>query len=115
MSKQVNEKKKKNSIYRRLFSYMKPYKVPLIFSIIFVFIGCFVYALAPLMLGNAINNLKLIFTEGYTAEVSEAFFIFLITMISCYLLYSIFTYLATHLIVACTENTIYDLRKELTP
>ncbi len=113
MSKQVNEKKKKNSVYRRLFSYMKPYKVPLIFSIIFVFIGCFVYALAPLMLGNAINNLKLIFTEGYTAAVSEAFFIFLITMISCYLLYSIFTYLATHLIVACTENTIYDLRKAI--
>lgn len=113
MSKQVNEKKKKNSVYKRLFSYMKPYKVPLIFSIIFVFIGCFVYALAPLMLGNAINNLKLIFTEGYTAEVSEAFFIFLITMISCYLLYSIFTYLATHLIVACTENTIYDLRKAI--
>lgn len=113
MSKQVNEKKKKNSVYKRLFSYMKPYKVPLIFSIIFVFIGCFVYALAPLMLGNAINNLKLIFTEGYTAAVSEAFFIFLITMISCYLLYSIFTYLATHLIVACTENTIYDLRKAI--
>lgn len=108
-----NKKSPKSGAYKRLFSYMKPYRVKLVFAIIFVLLSCAFYALAPLFMGYATNSLTEIFTNGTSPEFVKKFLFFLILMGASYGLNALFSYVATWLIVAVTENTIFDLRKSI--
>ena len=103
----------KNGAYKRLFSYMKPYKGRFIFAVLLVFASNIAFALAPLLMGNATNALALILEGGNISDALNSFFRFLILMGSAYALNSIFSYIGTWLIVGNTENTIYDLRKQV--
>ena len=103
----------KNGAYKRLFSYMKPYKGRFIFAVLLVFASNIAFALAPLLMGNATNALALILEGGNISDALNSFFRFLILMGSAYALNSIFSYIGTWLIVGVTENTIYDLRKQV--
>ena len=103
----------KNGAYKRLFSYMKPYKGRFIFAVLLVFASNIAFALAPLLMGNATNALALILEGGNISDALNSFFRFLILMGSAYALNSIFSYIGTWLIVGITENTIYDLRKQV--
>lgn len=97
--------------YKRLFAAMGKYKGRLIFAVLFVLIATVCYSLAPLFIGRATDTLGEIF-KGDTSLLSR-FFLFLILMGGAYLLNAVFSYLATWLIVAVTENTIFDLRKQI--
>ena len=103
----------KNGAYKRLFSYMKPYKGRFIFAVLLVFVSNIAFALAPLLMGNATNALALILEGGNISDALNSFFRFLILMGAAYALNSIFSYIGTWLIVGITENTIYDLRKQV--
>ena len=103
----------KNGAYKRLFSYMKPYKGRFIFAVLLVFASNIAFALAPLLMGNATNALALILEGGNISDALNSFFRFLILMGAAYALNSIFSYIGTWLIVGITENTIYDLRKQV--
>lgn len=103
----------KNGAYKRLFSYMKPYKGRFIFAVLLVLISNIAFALAPLLMGNATNALALILEGGNISDALNSFFRFLILMGAAYALNSIFSYIGTWLIVGITENTIYDLRKQV--
>lgn len=103
----------KNGAYKRLFSYMKPYKGRFIFAVLLVFVSNIAFALAPLLMGNATNALALILEGGNISDALNSFFMFLILMGAAYALNSIFSYIGTWLIVGITENTIYDLRKQV--
>ena len=103
----------KNGAYKRLFSYMKPYKGRFIFAVLLVFASNIAFALAPLLMGNATNALALILEGGNISDALNSFFRFLILMGAAYALNSIFSYIGTWLIVGVTENTIYDLRKQV--
>ena len=103
----------KNGAYKRLFSYMTPYKGRFIFAVLLVFASNIAFALAPLLMGNATNALALILEGGNISDALNSFFRFLILMGSAYALNSIFSYIGTWLIVGVTENTIYDLRKQV--
>ncbi|MBQ2824901.1 MAG: ABC transporter ATP-binding protein [Clostridia bacterium] len=110
-------KKKKSSTtkgtYKRLFSYMKPYRGRLIFAVVLIMLSNIAYALAPLFMGNATNALALILQNGRAAQAGADFFRFLILMGCAYGLNSLLSYVGTCLIVGVTENTIYDLRKKV--
>ena len=99
--------------YKRLFSYMKKYKGRLFLAVAFVLLATFAYSLAPLFMGFATNALAEIFTQGKTDALFARFILCLILMLGAYLVNSILSYGATSMIVSVTENTIYDLRKEI--
>ncbi|MBR3988273.1 MAG: ABC transporter ATP-binding protein [Clostridia bacterium] len=110
-------KKKKTSTqkgtYKRLFSYMKPYRGKLILAVILIMLANIAYALAPLFMGNATNFLALVLENGRAAQAGADFLMFLALMGGAYGLNSVFSYIGTSLIVSVTENTIYDLRKKV--
>ncbi|MDO5124331.1 MAG: ABC transporter ATP-binding protein [Eubacteriales bacterium] len=99
--------------YKRLFSYMKPYRGRLIIAIILIFVANIAFASAPLLMGNATNSLALLLEGGKNPEALESFFMFLIMMIAAYGLNALLSYIGTWLIVGVTENTIFDLRKQV--
>ena len=115
MSKKLNKKRNgKNgtlAIYKRLFSFMKPFRVKLITSIIVILFATIFNSLAPLFMGNATNELASIFLGSDIGVATKKFLMFLVLMAASYVLYSIFTYISTWLIVSVTENTIFNLRR----
>lgn len=113
MSKSNKKSSKKSGAYKRLFSYMKPYKGRLILAVLLILLANFAYALAPLFMGNATNFLAEILENGRNAEMLAGFITFIALMGGAYGLNSLFSYIGTWLIVGVTENTIYDLRKKV--
>lgn len=112
MSKNRKSSKRKGT-YKRLFSYMKPYKGKLISAVVLIMVANLSYAMAPLFMGNATNALAVILESGRSAEALTDFFKFLIFMGAAYGINSLLSYIGTCLIVTVTENTIYDLRKKV--
>lgn len=112
MSKKRKTSNKKGA-YKRLFSYMKPYRGRLILAILLIFVANIAFASAPLLMGNATNSLALLLEGGKTPEALASFFTFLIMMIAAYGLNALLSYIGTWLIVGVTENTIFDLRKRV--
>lgn len=112
MSKKRKTSNKKGA-YKRLFSYMKPYRGRLILAILLIFVANIAFASAPLLMGNATNSLALLLEGGKTPEALGSFFTFLIMMIAAYGLNALLSYIGTWLIVGVTENTIFDLRKRV--
>lgn len=109
-----NKKSSKTSgTYKRLFSFMKPYKAKLILAIVLIMVANLAYAMAPLFMGNATNHLALILENGRSAQALADFFKFLLLMGGAYGVNSLLSYTGTCLIVGVTENTIYDLRKKV--
>ncbi len=111
MKKTKFSAKTNKGVYKRLFSYFKPYKGRLAVAIIFILLATVAYSLAPLFMGNATNSLAVIFTGGNGGEAAKSFFMFLALMGGAYLTNALLSYIATWLIVGVTENTIFDLRK----
>ncbi len=97
--------------YRRLFSYMKPYRGRLIIAVVLVLLATAAYSLAPLFMGFATNTLADIFTNGRSDENVARFLLMLACMGGAYLLNALLSYIATWTIVGVTESTISDLRK----
>lgn len=97
--------------YRRLFSYMKPYRGRLIIAVVLVLLATAAYSLAPLFMGLATNTLADIFTSGRTDENVARFLLMLAFMGGAYLLNALLSYISTWTIVGVTESTISDLRK----
>ncbi len=109
----IKKSSKRNGTYKRLFSYMKPYKGRLILAVVLIMLANLAYALAPLFMGNATNFLAYILENGRSAEALSDFLMFLILMGAAYGINSLLSYIGTCLIVTVTENTIYDLRKKV--
>ncbi len=112
MKNKVSSSKQKGA-YKRLFSYMKPYRGGLIIAILLIMIANLAYACAPLFMGNATNFLALLLEGGKNPEALKSFLKFLVFMGCAYGINSVLSYIGTWLIVNVTENTIYDLRKKV--
>lgn len=111
--KKIKKTSTQKGTYKRLFSYMKPYRGKLILAVILIMLSNIAYALAPLFMGNATNFLALVLENGRAAKAGADFLMFLALMGGAYGLNSLFSYIGTCLIVSVTENTIYDLRKKV--
>ena len=111
--KKIKKTSTQKGTYKRLFSYMKPYRGKLILAVILIMLANIAYALAPLFMGNATNFLALVLENGRAAQAGMDFIKFLVLMGAAYGINSLFSYIGTSLIVSVTENTIYDLRKKV--
>ncbi len=112
MSKKKNSTQRSGA-YKRLFSYMKPYRGRLILAIILIFVANIAFAAAPLLMGNATNALAVLLETGKDPSIGSKFLTFLLLMGGAYAINAILSYIGTWLIVAVTENTIFDLRKKV--
>ena len=108
-----NKSSKKPGAYKRLFTFVKPYRVRLIIAILFVLFATMAFSLAPYFMGCATNALAEVFTKGVGTGAGMQFLIFLALMGGAYGLNALFSYIGTWLIVGVTESTIFDLRKSI--
>jgi len=109
----MSKKVKKQNVYARLLSYMGPYKWRMIFAVILILLGVLAQALAPMLLGKAINSLGDVLTNKGVPNAGVLFIEFLIGMITCYIVYALFTYISSIIVVSCSQNVVYDLRKQI--
>ncbi len=104
---------KRNGSYKRLFAYMKPHRMKLIFAIIFVLAATIAFSLAPLFMGFATNALADVLTKGNVGKAAKQFVVCIGLMGGAYAVNALFSYIGTSLIVSVTEDTIFDLRKNV--
>jgi len=109
----MSKKVKKQNIYVRLLSYMGPYKGRMILAILLILLGVLAQALAPMLLGQAINHLGSILTGKGVSNTGTLFIEYLIGMVVCYAVFSIFTYVSSIIVVSVSQNVVYDLRKQI--
>lgn len=115
----VNKKDKKTQVsysktFKKLYTFIKPYRKRLFASLFFIFLATLANAMAPFVLGKATDALANIVVDG--VEIPQAlttFFLILGVLALVYILYAIFNYLSTWIMVGVTERTIFDLRKRV--
>lgn len=101
-------------IFRRLFSFMKPYRRGLYFAIVSIIVASVFNSLGPFILGKATDALAGIVVNGVPVSTGiRKFITILIVLGVIYLLYCIFKYLSTFIIVGVSEKTIFDLRNKV--
>lgn len=112
MSKNKKSSNKNNS-YKRLFGCMLKYKGRFVVAVLSILTASISYATAPFFMGKATDALGTLFGTGIDGSTGKKFLMFLGLMAGAYILNSILSYVGTWLIVGVTENTIYDLRKQV--
>lgn len=101
-------------VFRRLFSFMKPYRRGLYFAIVSIIVASVFNSLGPFILGKATDALAGIVVSGVPVSAGiRKFITILIVLGVIYLLYCIFKYLSTFIIVGVSEKTIFDLRNKV--
>ncbi|MEG0076216.1 ABC transporter ATP-binding protein [Anaerorhabdus sp.] len=101
-------------IFGRLFAFMKPYRKGLIISILFIILASMFNSFAPFILGKATDSMLHLVVNGVPSnEGIKTFITILIILASCYLLYAVFKYLSTHIMVRVSQKTIFDIRSKV--
>lgn len=101
-------------IFGRLFAFMKPYRKGLIVSIIFIILASMFNSFAPFILGKATDAMIHLVVDGAPSnEGIRNFITILIVLAICYVLYAIFKYLSTHIMVRVSQKTIFDIRSRV--
>lgn len=102
------------AIYGRLFSFMKPYRKRLIVSILFIILAAMFNSISPFILGLATDSMVGILVDGVPVLVGIQKFITILVFLSLsYLLYGVFKYLSTHIMVRVSQRTIFDIRNRV--
>ncbi|MEG0164441.1 ABC transporter ATP-binding protein [Anaerorhabdus sp.] len=101
-------------IFGRLFAFMKPYRKGLIVSIIFIILASMFNSFAPFILGKATDAMIHLVVDGVPSSVGIRNFITILIILSiCYILYALFKYLSTHIMVRVSQKTIFDIRSRV--
>ncbi|MEG2488720.1 ABC transporter ATP-binding protein [Anaerorhabdus sp.] len=101
-------------IFGRLFAFMKPYRKGLIVSIIFIILASMFNSFAPFILGKATDAMIHLVVDGAPSNVGIRNFITILIILSiCYILYALFKYLSTHIMVRVSQKTIFDIRSRV--
>lgn len=102
------------AIYGRLFSFMKPYRKRLIVSILFIILAAMFNSISPFILGLATDSMVDILVDGVPVLAGIQKFITILVFLSLsYLLYGVFKYLSTHIMVRVSQRTIFDIRNRV--
>lgn len=114
----MNDKREKpvdfKEIYGRLFKFMKPFRKGLIISIIFIVLASLFNSFGPFILGKATDAMVgLVIDNTPVPEGIRKFIIIVIVLSITYLLYGIFKYFSTVILVRTSQNTIKSLRNEV--
>lgn len=97
--------------FKRLLTYMKPYKKGLYVTIILIVLSSFFNSLGPYVLGLATDALGTMMTHQIPMQESVQKFIMILVLLSMiYLLYAGFKYYSIRLMVRISQKTMYDIR-----
>ncbi len=110
------EKKNSNvkAVFARLFRFMKPYQKGLIASIVLTIIASFFSSLAPFVMGKVTDAMLDLMVGGVPSEQGiRVFVILLLTLSVIYLLYALFKFISSTLLVQVSQKTIFDLREQV--
>lgn len=109
----VNKGSKK-AMFRRLYSFIKPYRNLFFLSMTLIVISSFLTSLGPLFLGKATDQLYDIYVDGKGVE--PAFNIFLKTIYIMSVIYMsgfIIKYLSSKILLRVTQNSLFDIRNRV--
>ncbi len=97
--------------FSKLFSFVKPYKFPLILVIVFAIVSTIFNSLGPYFLGLATNVITEILTGQSSFDDTAHRLLNLISILSLtYVLFSAFNYLSQYIMSWIAEKTMFDLR-----
>lgn len=103
--------KQTGAIVKRLMSYLRPYRMHLIFAILCVFLTTASSLIASYMLGPIIDNFIAMVQGG---PFSPKALMGILAVLACvYLAGIVFTYLQGRLMASISQNTIATIRKDL--
>ncbi|MFV0551670.1 MAG: ABC transporter ATP-binding protein [Anaerorhabdus sp.] len=93
---------------------MKPYRKGLIVSILFIILASMFNSFAPFILGKATDAMIHLVVDGAPSNVGIRNFITILIILSiCYILYALFKYFSTHILVRVSQKTIFDIRSRV--
>lgn len=101
-------------IFRRLFTFMKPYRKGLFVAIFSIVIASIFNSVGPFILGKATDSLVDLVVNGAPVKPAIRHFITILVILgTTYLIYCLFKYLSTFIIVGVAEKTVFDLRNKV--
>ncbi|MDO5095702.1 MAG: ABC transporter ATP-binding protein [Peptostreptococcaceae bacterium] len=110
------EKKNSNvkAVFARLFRFMKPYQKGLAASIVLTIFASFFSSLAPFVMGKVTDAMLDLIVGGVPGEQGiRVFVILLLTLSGIYILYALFKFISSTLLVKVAQKTIFDLREQV--
>lgn len=98
--------------FRRLFQFLRPYRIGLVAAILCIILSSIANGFAPYLLGRATDALISLSSSGREDAVPR-FVRILVILGIVYLLYIIFKYLSSILLVRVSQKSIRDLRESV--
>ncbi len=99
------------AVYKRLYNFMKPYRLFLIGSLILIIISSFLVSLGPLLLGKATDKMYFIIKAGSPNYESFSEFLKIVyIMAAVYFAGFVIKYLSSKLLLKVSQSTLFDLR-----
>ncbi len=96
---------------RRLFCFMKPYRVRIVFMVVCLVLGAVFTTQGPYTLGRAMDALVAVAVDGTGALRGFQTFLTVLLQLGCvYLLAFLFTYTGQFIVAGVAERTMHDLR-----
>lgn len=96
---------------RRLFCFMKPYRVRIVFMVLCLVLGAVFTTQGPYTLGRAMDALVAVVVDGTGALQGFQTFLTVLLQLGCvYLLAFLFNYTGQFIVAGVAERTMHDLR-----
>lgn len=101
-----------NKLFKRLFNYIRPYRLRFYMAISLVILGVITNAFIPYMLGAITNSIVLDLNAHRTIDLNHVFKLILLFISLC-LVMVISQYLSNILMTQVVQRSIYDLRMDI--
>lgn len=100
--------------FKRLFQFLRPYRAALYFAILFIILSSVANSMAPFLLGKSTDALvSLVTNESARDEAMFRFIRILVMLGIVYLLYIVFKYWSSILLIRVSQKSIRDLRESV--
>lgn len=101
-------------VFGRLFQFMRPYRNPLLLSIVLAVLAAFFSSLGPFILGRATDALLDLKVAGEVSKDAVSHFVTMLCLFGgVYLLYASLKFLSSKILVRVSQKTIFDLRSQM--
>lgn len=101
-------------VFGRLFQFMRPYRNPLLLSIVLAVLAAFFSSLGPFILGRATDALLDLKFAGEVSKDAVSHFVTMLCLFGgVYLLYASLKFLSSKILVRVSQKTIFDLRSQV--
>lgn len=101
------------SIYKRLFQFMKPYRILIFLSVILIILSSLANSFAPYIMGKATDALIRLINFKTDSEAIPSFIRIIVLLGLTYVFYTGFKFLSSFLMVRVSQRTIFDLRQRI--